>query len=93
MYANFGVFAILYLVALCSVVVRLPRRLPPEAMGALATLAFLLGYGAVLSMIEDQMSSLFLGACAGSLWQFRVRHPALREAEQTLILTPTFAGE
>ena len=93
MYANFGVFAILYLVALCAVVVRLPRRPPPEAMGALATLAFLLGYGAVLSMVEDQMSSLFLGACAGSLWQFRVRHPALREAEHTLILTPTFAGE
>ncbi len=93
MYANFGVFALLYLGALCSVVVRLPRRPPPEAMGALATLTFLLGYGAVLSMIEDQMASLFLGACAGSLWQFRVRHRATQEADRSIILTPQFAHQ
>lgn len=93
MYANFGVMSVLYLLALCSVVVRLPRRPPPEAMGALVTLAFLLGYGAVLSMIEDQMASLFLGACAGSLWQFRVRHHVVREVEQPAILEPQFARQ
>ena len=32
-------------------------------------LAFNLGYGAALSMLEDQMSALFIGAAAGMLWQ------------------------
>ena len=94
MYANFGVMTLLYLGALLSVVVRMPRRPPPEAIGALTTLAFLLGYGAVLSMLEDQMSSLFLGACAGSLWRLRVRRQARPEpADEPVILAPQFARQ
>jgi hypothetical protein len=33
----------------------------------LAVLAFNLGYGAALSMLEDQMSALFIGAAVGML--------------------------
>ncbi len=93
MYANFGLATFLYLGALLAGVVRLPRRAPPEAMGALAVLAFLLGYGAVLSMIEDQMSSLFLGACGGALWQLRARRAVTEEAEpgRSVVVEPQFA--
>jgi hypothetical protein len=34
-------------------------------------LAFNLAYGIVLSMLEDQISALFIGASAGMLWQLR----------------------
>lgn len=93
MYANFGMMTFVYLGALCSLVVRLKRRPPPEAMGALAVLAFLLGYGAVLSMIEDQMSALFLGACAGTLWRLRSRRAVSQDAElsRSVIIEPQFA--
>jgi ligand-binding sensor domain-containing protein len=36
---------------------------------ALGVLAFAFGYGAVLSVIEDQSASLFLGAAVGVLWR------------------------
>ena len=93
MYANFGVMTFVYLGAMCLTVVRLPRRVPPEAIGALAVLAFLFGYGAVLSMIEDQMSALFLGACGGALWRLRARRSASQDSEQLLsgVVEPQFA--
>jgi hypothetical protein len=43
--------------------------LQPRATAALALLAFNLGYGAALSMLEDQVSAMFFGAAAGLLWQ------------------------
>ena len=93
MYANFGLVTVLYLGALLWAVMRLPRRPPVEANGALAVLAFLLGYGAVLSMIEDQMSSLFFGACAGALWQMRTRRAVTTEADlsRSIVVEPQFA--
>ena len=56
-------------------IVTVGRRLPQEeqrlAIAPLAMLAFNLAYGIVLSMLEDQMSALFIGAAAGMLWQLR----------------------
>src|SRR5262249_16693210 len=73
LYANFGLMSLLYLGWLATVGRRLPEGLRPEAIAALAVLAFHLGYGAALSMLEDQVSALFLGASAGLLWQLRQR--------------------
>ena len=71
LYANFGVLSLFYLGWLCQVGRRLPPELRAAAIAPLAVLAFNLGYGAALSMLEDQMSSLFIGAAAGMLWQLR----------------------
>ena len=71
LYANFGVLSLFYLGWLCQVGRRLPDELRAAAIAPLAVLAFNLGYGAALSMLEDQMSSLFIGAAAGMLWQLR----------------------
>ncbi len=70
-YANFGIFGLGYLVWTTALGPRLPRPLREEGIAALAVLAFLLGYGAALSMLEDQVAALFLGAAAGMLWQSR----------------------
>lgn len=98
MYANFGVLSYVYLGAICTIIFRIPRRPPPEAIGALATLTFLMGYGAVLSMIEDQMSALFIGAGAGAVWQMRVRHNVAKqeilEPQGTaVVLAPAYARQ
>ena len=71
LYANFGLMGLFYLGWISSI----GRGLPPNARQAsippLAVLAFNLGYGAALSMLEDQMSALFIGASAGTLWQLK----------------------
>jgi hypothetical protein len=71
LYANFGVLSLFYLGWLCRVGRRLPDELRTAAIAPLAVLAFNLGYGAALSMLEDQASSLFIGAAAGMLWQLQ----------------------
>jgi hypothetical protein len=71
LYANFGVFGLAYLGWVTSLGPRLPRLARPEALQALAVLAFVLGYGAALSILEDQMAALFVAAAAGMLWQLR----------------------
>jgi hypothetical protein len=71
LYANFGVFSLLYLGWVAALGPRLPRIARTEALPALAVLAFILGYGAALSILEDQMAALFVAAAAGMLWQLR----------------------
>ena len=79
LYAYFGVFAVLYVgivwaLAFKPVTGRMDRVIP-----ALAILAFAFGYGMVLSVIEDQSASLFLGAAVGVLWR-ETRPNTLSEA-------------
>ena len=69
LYANFGVMGLIYLAWAACRGLRLPHKLQPAAIGALAVLAFNLGYGAALSMLEDPVSGLFIGASVGMLWQ------------------------
>jgi hypothetical protein len=69
LYANFGVLGLVYLAWASCQGLRLPRPARPAAIAPLAVLAFNLGYGAALSMLEDQVSALFLGASVGMLWQ------------------------
>lgn len=71
LYANFGVPGLLYLGWVIALGLRLPRIAHAEARQALAVLTFILGYGAALSILEDQMAALFIGAAAGLLWQLR----------------------
>ncbi len=71
LYANFGLLGALYLAWAACQGLRLPQKTRPAAIGALAILAFNLAYGAVLSLLEDQMSTLFIGASVGMLWQLR----------------------
>ena len=69
LYANFGLFGLFYLGWVSQIGRRLPEELRGTAIAPLAVLAFNLGYGAALSMLEDQVSALFIGASAGMLWQ------------------------
>ena len=73
LYANFGLPGFCYLAWITALGPRLPRDRRPEAVEALAVLTFLLGYGAALSILEDQIAALFLGAAAGTLWHARQR--------------------
>ncbi len=81
MYGNFGLIGLVYLAWPVVQAFRLPRFCREEALPAVALLAFLLGYGAVLSLMEDQMCALFLGASAGMLWQLRQRALGRRWAD------------
>lgn len=70
LYANFGLMAFVYMAwALRQVVV--PRHLQQLAVVPLALLAFELGDGMVLTILEDQVACLFVGAALGMLWQIR----------------------
>lgn len=67
LYAYFGVFAILYTGAVMALAFRPIAGSRERFETAIAVLAFAVGYGAVLSVIEDQSASLFLGAAIGVL--------------------------
>jgi hypothetical protein len=69
LYANFGVLGLVYLGWASCVGLRLPEKLRACAIAPLALLAFNLAYGTALSMLEDQVSALFIGAAVGFLWQ------------------------
>jgi hypothetical protein len=71
LYANFGVFGLGYLIWVTALGPLLPRVARAQSIEALAVLTFLLGYGAALSILEDQMAALFAAAAAGMLWQLR----------------------
>jgi hypothetical protein len=69
MYAYFGVFAIFYLSAVAALILRPVTGSTERAVTATAILAFAFGYGAVLSMLEDQSAPLFIGTALGVLWR------------------------
>jgi hypothetical protein len=71
LYANFGLLGAFYLAWATWQGLRLPEKIRPVAIGALAILAFNLAYGAAIALLEDQMSTLFIGASVGMLWQLR----------------------
>ena len=75
-YANFGVLSLFYLAWISRLGAHLPEELHDRAIPPLALLAFNLGYGIALSMLEDQVSALFIGAGAGMLWQLHQRQRA-----------------
>lgn len=62
MYAYFGMMSFVYLGFIGLVALRIPNDGSRSATQAMASLVYLLGYGIVISLLEDQMASLFLGA-------------------------------
>ncbi len=70
-YANFGVLSLFYLGWAVWQGLRQPPDTRVVAITPLAILVFNLGYGAALSMLEDQVSQLFFGASVGMLWMLR----------------------
>ncbi len=68
LYAFFGVFAILYLAVLAWRIAQPARGERALLVPSLGLLMFLLGDGAVISIIEDQAAALFFGAAVGGLW-------------------------
>ncbi|MBC7799192.1 MAG: hypothetical protein H7Z10_01100 [Gemmatimonadaceae bacterium] len=77
LYAYFGVFALLYLGFVMALVLRRVTGMDGRVTPALAIVMFQFGYGAVLSIIEDQSASLFLGAAVGVLWLETRRAPSV----------------
>jgi hypothetical protein len=69
LYAYFGIFAIVYAGLVSFLALRPVTGSIERVTPALGVLAFAFGYGAVLSVIEDQSASLFLGAAVGVLWR------------------------
>jgi hypothetical protein len=69
MYAYFGVFAFVYLIAVAALVLRPVTGDRERAVTATAVLAFAFGYGTVLSMLEDQSAPLFVGTALAVLWR------------------------
>ena len=69
LYANFGVLTFVYLGWMLWQGLRQPPETRTDAVTPLALLVFNLGYGAALSMLEDQVSQLMFGASVGLLWQ------------------------
>ncbi len=62
MYAFFGMMSFVYLGWLSWRVIKLPNKRDKAVNQAMATLVYIFGYGIVISIFEDQMASLFLGA-------------------------------
>jgi hypothetical protein len=62
MYAYFGVMSFVYLGFIGIVALLTPGKSSKSAAQAMATIVYLLAYGCVISLLEDQMASLFLGA-------------------------------
>jgi len=71
LYANFGVLTFFYLGWALWQAWHQPPETQSIAITPLAILVFNLGYGAALSMLEDQVSQLFFGASVGMLWLLR----------------------
>ena len=73
LYAWFGVLGLVYLAWAMLTACRVPRSVQPQAEAAVALLAFLTGYGAVVTLLEDPLSALLVGASLGMMWALRQR--------------------
>ncbi len=67
LFGYFGVFALVYISLPVIWLLRLPPRLPTKIRFAALALLYLLIYGAVVSIIEDQFAGIFLGLVIGTL--------------------------
>lgn len=75
MYANCGVMSLVYLIAIVLIAISVPMRDYKKDSIALASLVFLLAYGIVISLIEDQIAALWMGATVG--WLVATRRPSV----------------
>jgi hypothetical protein len=80
MYAYFGLLALVYLGWIVLKACQLPLDSSPMGRQALAVLTFLMGYGCVLSLLEDQMATLYFGAAIGAVYRELAEHRTVRDA-------------
>lgn len=79
MYAFFGMMSFVYLGLLSWWVIKLDHPSERATHQAMAMLVYIFGYGIVISIIEDQMATLFLGAAI--MWIYSVgKHKKLTPA-------------
>lgn len=91
MYAYFGLMAVVYLGLTLWAYFRTPAKTASDR-SALAVLLFIIIYGCVLSMLEDQMTALFTGAALGWIAYGRTERPT-EEAKPLLDKLAQKAGE
>ncbi|APW37501.1 hypothetical protein RD110_10115 [Rhodoferax koreense] len=71
LYGNFGIMSVVYLFLIASLAMNARNVRDNRDLMALASLVFLLMYGVVVSLIEDQLAAMWLGAAIG--WLIRMR--------------------
>ena len=67
LFGNFGIASLFYLGAIVVATLRAKLANFQRDSVVLASLAFLMMYGLVISLVEDQIAALWLGACLGWL--------------------------
>jgi hypothetical protein len=67
LYAFFGLFAFIYMGWLWWVCMRVSNKSSLATQGALSIILFIIFYGVAITMLEDQMATLFLGAAAAGI--------------------------
>lgn len=83
-YGYFGVMSFIYLGYIIYSALRTRDDGTRSTTHALATLMFIMGYGCVVSVLEDQMASLFLGAALGWLYYIRKEEKSLPDNARRL---------
>jgi hypothetical protein len=73
LYANFGIAALAYLAGAVWLAVGARLQDFERDRMVLASLCFLMMYGLVISLVEDQVASLWIGACLGWLARLQPR--------------------
>ena len=87
MYAFFGMMSFVYLGWLSWRVIKLPNQQDKAVNQAMAILVYIFGYGIVISIFEDQMASLFLGAAAMFVYSASEKKDAsLTSTSQALVV-------
>jgi hypothetical protein len=69
--ASFGVLSVVFMAIIVWAALRAFACPPRVASCALSVLTFIVFYGSFVSIIEDQMEALFLGAAVGALCSAR----------------------
>ena len=70
LYGSFGVMSVVYLFLIAMLVMNARNVRDNRDLVALASLVFLLMYGVVVSLVEDQLAAIWLGATVG--WLMRM---------------------
>ena len=87
LYASFGAMAFFYVGYMMYVVVRQRADAPASAQHAAANAVLIMLYGIVLSLVEDQMAALFMGATFAQL-AVEIKRRTERVPDASLSLTP-----
>ncbi|TXI24154.1 MAG: hypothetical protein E6Q61_05475 [Nitrosomonas sp.] len=80
-YACFGLFAFVYMIWIWLTCIRVKNSDTTPTILALSVLSFLLFYGSALTVLEDQMASLFFGAALSWLATLNKKRARIHAAQ------------